>query len=253
MDMDISFLKSRHSVRAFRPDPISPDAVKALRAEVTMTNTHEAGMHFALVFDDDNPFRGFSKSYGVFNNARNYLAVIVDTSFPDAMERAGYFAQRFVMRALELGLGSCYVGGTYNPDRITLQMRVDWKLLFVVVFGYPLEKERMLARAMRGFIHRHDRKPEDFFEGTPEDLRQAQDVCPDIDTMLQAVACAPSSLNKQPVRISLSNEVSPRHLTALVDDGNPKNLIDLGIAKFNAGAVAPGIWEWGNGAPFLLE
>jgi nitroreductase family protein len=253
MDMDISFLKSRHSVRAFRHDPISPDAVKALKAEMTMTNTHEAGMHFTLVFDDDNPFRGFSKSYGVFNNARNYLAVIADTSFPDAMERAGYFAQRFVMRALELGLGSCCVGGTYNPDRINLQMRVDWKLLFVVVFGYPLDRERLLARAMRGFIHRHDRKPEDFFKGTTEDLSQARAHYPWIDMMLEAVACAPSSLNKQPVRISLSKEGDPRQLTASVDDRNPKNLVDLGIAKFNAGAVAPGIWEWGNGAPFLSE
>ena len=41
---------------------------------------------------------------------------------------------------------------------------------------------------------------------------------------------------------------------ARVDESNPKNFIDLGIAKFNFEQVAPdGYWEWGNNQPYVPD
>ena len=69
-----------------------------------MVNTREAGMHFELVCDDPAPFKGFKASYGMFKGVRNYVAAVVDTSFPDSYERAGYFGQQIVVKAVGLGL-----------------------------------------------------------------------------------------------------------------------------------------------------
>ena len=64
-------LRERHSVRAYTDEAIDQSIVNKLRAEVSMTNCHEAGLHFQFFFDEPDPFRGFSKSYGIFVNPRN--------------------------------------------------------------------------------------------------------------------------------------------------------------------------------------
>ena len=52
-----------------------PEALRSkLRAEVTMFNSHNAGINLQLCFDDSDPFAGFSRSYGMFSNVHNYLA-----------------------------------------------------------------------------------------------------------------------------------------------------------------------------------
>lgn len=251
METTLEFLRKRHSVRSFSTERVSPEILKSLNAELTMINTHEAGMHFTIVADNDEPFKGFSKSYGVFRNVRYYMAAVVDDSFPDARERAGYFAQQFVMKAVGLGLGTCYVGGTYDPRKVEVQLRPDWRILFVVAFGHPLGEERILTKIMTRFIHRHDRDARDFFEGDEQSYQEALKLYPWLHEALEGVACAPSSLNRQPVRINLKEIEGIPRLTAGVDPTNPKNLTDLGIAKYNFGVLAPGVWEWGNNSMFL--
>ena len=247
-------LRERHSVRAYTDEAIDQSIVNKLRAEVTMTNCHEAGLHFQLFFDEPDPFRGFSKSYGIFVNPRNYIACVVDPAFPDALERAGYFAQQFCIKALEFGLGTCYVGGTYDSSRVKAQIRAGEQLLFLVLFGYPAEKERIAARLMMKMIHRNDLTARDFFKGDDEEYRKALDRFPWLADGLEALTSAPSSLNKQPVRIFIKNpDQENAAVCAKVDTKVTKNLIDLGIGKYNFAAAAGGDWEWGNRSPFWKE
>lgn len=248
----LQLLQSRHSVRSFLFDPISKEIVNKLRAEVTMTNTHEQGMRFQIFTDDPDPMNGFSKSYGAFINPRNYMAAVVDTATPHAMERAGYFAEKFVIRAVELGLGTCFVGGTYSQQGVKAQMRAGEKLLFIILFGYPSDKTRFLAKMMVKMVHAKKMTPEQFFEPVSQ-LPFAIERFPMLKAGLEAVACAPSSLNKRPVRLFLNEESGKVELCAKVDESNPKNLIDLGIAKFNFSYATSTECEWGNGASLIID
>ncbi len=244
-------LRKRHSVRAFTDVPISDSDVKALKAEITMTNCHEAGLHFQLFFNEPDPFKGFSRSYGFFINPRNYLACVVDNSFPDTMERAGYYAEQFVMKAVSLGLGTCFIGGTYESLKVKARIRAGEQLLFLVLFGYPADKERVTARLLTRLIHRKDHHPRDFFEGDDKEYEKALSFFTWLREGLAGVACSPSSLNRQPVRIKMKGEGKENALIcAGVDTKVEKNLIDLGIAKFNFASAAGGDWEWGNWSPF---
>ncbi len=248
--MTLEELQKRHSVRAYQLRDIDTGVANMLRAEATMITTHEAGLKFSLTFGDDTPFKAFSRSYGIFNNVRNYLTVIAETSFPDALERAGYFAEQFVMKAVEAGLGTCYVGGTYESSKLHILIRPGEELLFLVAFGYPLEKERLVGRMMAKLVHRNDRPWTDFFDGSPEDLDKALAEMPWLQEGLEAVACAPSALNKRPVRIAVDPSGDTPTVTAYVDTKNERNLIDLGIAKYNFASVCDGDWEWGNHSQF---
>ena len=244
----LELLRSRRSVRTYSTEPVSQDIVNKLKAEVTFINTHENGLKFQLFFNDDNPFKGFFKSYGTFVNPRNYLAAIVDTGVPHILEKSGYFAEKFVIKAVELGLGTCFVAGTYDVNSINAQLRAGEKILFVVLFGNTIKKDRLSEKMLVKLVHRKKMTPEDFFE-PKSDYEIALSQFPDLSEGIEAVACAPSSLNKRPTRLFIRTIDDRKHLCARVDDSNQKNLIDLGIAKFNFNFATDSQCEWGNGAP----
>ena len=221
-----------------------------LLAEATMVNSHESGLNFRIVFDSDSPFRGFARSYGMFKGVRNYLAPVVDPTFPDAIERAGYFAEQFVMACVELGLGTCFVSGTFSRDNVDVLTEVYEMVPFVVPFGFAGGKPSIVARITASAAHRKRMDARDFFEGTDEEYASALQEFPWLQTGLEAVACAPSAMNKRPVRISVKEIEGARRVTASVPDMKTQ-AIDLGIAKFNFQAAVGGVWDWGNGAPFL--
>lgn len=246
MEYDISELEQRHSVRSYLEDPI-PDIIRdRLKAEVTMINTQQAGLRFQLCFDDPAPFKGFRRSYGMFNNARNYLAAVIDPSFDNAEERAGYFAEQFVMKAVGLDLGTCFVSGTFSAKDVKAQMAVYERLPFIVVFGIPGGKAPALARMVRGAVHSRSLEPRDFFDGDDEKFEKACKVMPWLPVGLQGMAAAPSAGNRQCVRIELAENQNVPVLKACCKKGD--HPVDLGIAKYNFQSPLPVNveWEWGE-------
>lgn len=247
----LELLKKRHSVRSYTTGPVDGEILKKIQAEITMINTHEAGLFFQMRTDDLAPFDGFRKSYGFFRNARNYIACVVDLNFSSTRERAGYFAESLVVRMTELGLGTCFVGGTFDSASTGARIRPGETLLFLILFGYEdASAKRPVMNMMTKLMHRKDPSWRDFFSGNPQSFGEALTEFPKLEEGLHAVALAPSSLNKRPVRIIFSGENGKR-IRAFVDDTNAKNLIDLGIAKFNFAFATGTEWEWGNYAPLL--
>lgn len=247
----LDFLQKRHSVRNFSLTPLTEDIKKKLNSEITFINTHEAGFHFCLVTDDSNPFDGFTSSYGFFKNARNYLACVVDKDYPDYQERAGFFAQQLVMKAQTLGLSSCYVGGTYNKNKVNVQLRASWKLLFLVVIGYGNEETPgLMSRLTTRLIHLRKHDAKNFFIG---DVSEAEKDFPSLNDMLEAINCSPSSLNKKPVRLKIETIDGEKRLCAGIESTGEMKLVDLGIAKFNMASISDGVWEWGNFSPFYPD
>lgn len=235
-------LEDRHSVRSYLPGSLSSELRNSLKAEVTFINTHAVGLNFQLFFDDDSPMKGFRRSYGMFRNATNYLAPVIDPGFDRAEERAGYYAEQFVMKALDLGLGSCFISGTFSRAHVGARMEVYERLPFIVVFGKPGGEASTLARMMTKMVHRKARQYRSFFSGSDAEYDEALRKYPWLPVGLKGVACAPSAVNRQPVRIATEKIDGNLKLKAiLLKGGTP---IDLGIAKFNFQAPLPVSGEW---------
>ncbi|MCH5224200.1 MAG: hypothetical protein J1E82_09185 [Muribaculaceae bacterium] len=244
----LELIKSRHSVRSYKTEPLSDKIQNALKAEVTMINTHVAGLKFQLFFNNSDPFNGFFKSYGTFENPSNYLAAIVDDGVENIWEKAGYYAEQFVIKCCEMGLGTCFVGGTYDSKSVNVQLKAGEKILFLVLFGYPSGHIRLKEKWLVNFVHRKKYDVTHFFEPEYTFEKACKDF-PGLDKGIEAVACAPSSLNKRPVRLFIGKEFGEGMVCAKVDNKNEKNLIDLGIAKFNYNFVTDTHCQWGNGQP----
>ncbi|MDE6793792.1 MAG: hypothetical protein K2J63_00625 [Muribaculaceae bacterium] len=246
----LALLQRRHSVRAYSEEAVPPALLNKLKATVTMINTHQHGLKFQIITDDPEPMKAFSRSYGSFTNPRNYMAAVVDTAVENVYERAGYFAEQFAIKAVEIGLGTCFVGGTLNSGKVKAQLRAGEKVAFIVLFGFPLGKEKILAKLTVKFAHRKTMAAADFFEPT-EEAAQAMTLFPDLKLGLEGIACAPSSLNKRPVRVVLKGVGENAVPCAKVEEATPTNLVDLGIAKFNYNYATTTECAWGNGASLV--
>lgn len=250
---DLEILNSRKSVRSYLSSPISESQRRSLRSEATFIGSHEAGLSFRPVFGDDAPFKGVGRSYGMFRGVENYLAVIVDPTFPNAMERAGYCAEQWVVEAVKLGLGTCFVGGTFSASHVDTFVEVYEKIPFVVAFGHPDEKRTsFVARLASNMAHRKHRLPRDFFDGDDAAYDEACSNITWLPQALEAVACAPSALNKQPVRLKAVHTEDGWTVSAHTLDPN-KYAIELGIAKFNVAFAVKGVWDWGENGLFFPE
>lgn len=218
-------LRIRHSVRSFSNRTIEDSKINTINAVITDVNTHEAGMHFQLITDDEAPFKGFTRSYGMFKNAKNYIACVVDTSYPDCHERAGYFGMKILMRAFCLGLDTCFVSGTYSSKHVSARIRIGEKLLFLIVIGYGEDrKPSAMASLINKINHRHSGlTPMDFLD---TELPWEKVCCefPLILKGLEAVSYAPSALNKQPVGILIKPSNSPYNPVAEASGKSKKKI-----------------------------
>ena len=98
-------IEARHSVRAYKDQPLSEDVVKVLEDEIAIINK-EGSLHIQLILDEPKAFQGTLAKYGKFRNVKNYLAM-AGKQAEDLDERVGYYGERLVLLAQTLGLNTC--------------------------------------------------------------------------------------------------------------------------------------------------
>ena len=103
--MDI--MRERHSVRQYRNQKIETEKRAALEQVIGECNA-ESGLHIQIIYDEPKCFDSFMAHYGKFSGVSNYIA-LVGKKNDDLDETAGYYGERIVLRAQELGLNTCWV------------------------------------------------------------------------------------------------------------------------------------------------
>ena len=257
MTLTLADFRARHSVRSYTPRPLTERQKATLNAAITLINTHEAGMHFSLVTGDDAPFKGFARSYGFFTGVKNYIVAVADTSYAWHRVRAGFCGMMLTMKIEEMGLGSCFVSGTFSASHVDARVRVGEELLFLITLGEPTlgTDNNMVGRIAMSIIHRKHKNPGEFLvTGLP--VKSLYADIPHLHEALEALACAPSARNKRPTRLLVDRQLTGNgdegyRITAEVPKGNKAYEIDLGIALYSVGEMLGGTWDFGNPATFL--
>ena len=67
-------IEARHSVRAYKEQPLAEDAVKVLEEQIAALNK-EQHLHIQLVVNEPKAFKGTLAKYGKFRNANNYIVM----------------------------------------------------------------------------------------------------------------------------------------------------------------------------------
>lgn len=200
-------MRARHSVRNYVNRPIEQEKAAALQREIEKIN-REAKLHIQLFTEEPEAFNANAAHYGQFSGCRNYFAMVGPK---DADEAIGYYGERLVLLAQELGLNSCWVALTFRKNAVAVEIPADEKLHVVIALGYGENPGRP-----------HKSKEPDavsnLSESSPRWFRDG----------IEAALLAPTAVNQQKFSFT-QNGRTVRARTKLTFYGR----MDLGIAKYH--------------------
>ena len=127
-------MRARHSVRRYQDKPLASEVILALQEEIAACN-RESGLHIQLVTDEPKAFDGFMAHYGKFSGVKNYIAMIGKKD-SGLEEKCGYYGERLVLLAQQLGLNTCWVAMTYSKIKTAFSVGSGEKLCVVISLGY---------------------------------------------------------------------------------------------------------------------
>lgn len=209
-------IEARHSVRAYKEQPLTDEIVKVLQEKIAELN-HEGHLHIQLVTNEPKAFLGTLAKYGKFRGVKNYL-VVAGQKTADLDVRAGYYGEQLVLLAQTLGLNTCWVGLSYSKVPGTYVLEEGEKIACYIAIGYG---------ATQGVGHKIK---------TVEQVSNASDATPSwFRKGVEAALLAPTAVNQQKFSFEYVGMENGRHL---VHAKKGFSLIgytqmDMGIAKYH--------------------
>lgn len=202
-------MQARHSVRQYREEALRKEDAALLREEIDACNA-ESGLHIQLVCGEPKAFSGFMARYGKFSGVTNYIALVGKKS-PDLSETCGYFGERIVLRAQQIGLNTCWAAMTYSKVPSAFSAGEGEKLCAVIAVGYgKTQGSGHRVKSLREVTEGEPPFPEWFVSG------------------VEAALLAPTAMNQQKFRFALQGN----RVSAKVGSGFYTKL-DLGIVKYH--------------------
>ena len=211
--MDIfEAIENRHSVRRYLDKKIPSDIIEILKNEIYNCNV-EGALNIQLITDRPEAFLGIKASYGKLSNVSCYIALVGKKS-KTLDYRVGYYGERIVIKAQQLGLNTCWLGGTYSKRKAICELGEGECLRLVIAIGYGATQGH--ARKSKAVdevasVYEGTEMPEWFIKGAECALK------------------APTALNQQKFKFILwrGRCVIPRSGTGFFTK------VDLGIAMYH--------------------
>ena len=185
------------------------ELIDALQAEIDACN-HAGGLHIQMVTNEPKAFSSMMARYGKFSGVTNYIAMIGKKA-PDLDEKCGYYGERLVLRAQQLGLNTCWVALTYKKVKSAFQVGPGEKLGLVIAIGYG--KDQGVPHTSRA----------------PEAVMETEGPAPDwFRRGVEAALLAPTAMNQQKFKFTLRGDT----VSAKAGMGFYTK-VDLGIVKYH--------------------
>jgi nitroreductase len=232
-------IKNRISIRSYKKEPLTADIKKKLTNYLAqLKGPFNAKCRFTLI--DSSTIKDTTNiklgTYGVINGASNFLVSAIEAGDMN-LEELGYEFEEFVLYAASLGIGTCWLGGTFKKGEFAkaIDLKEGELLPTISPVGYPNESKNVLGSLIRFAAGSKNRKPweELFFEGS-FDKKIDRANLGTYENAIEMVRLAPSASNKQPWRILKENDVFHFYLAHNKGYGSALGYdiqrIDMGIA-----------------------
>jgi nitroreductase len=199
-------ISQRYSCRSYRPAPIAAETQQHLRDFMAALHTGPLGapLRFDLLAaseSDRRALRGLG-TYGFIRGAAGFIVGAVGPGEKN-LEDFGYQMEAAILAATALGLGTCWLGGSFTQSSFARKIGVTGGEIVpaVTATGYAVERSwySRLVRSQVGAERRLPRGDLFFLDrfGVPLPAGASGPyVWP-----LEMVRLAPSASNKQPWRI----------------------------------------------------
>lgn len=224
--MDIAeAIAQRHSCRTYNGLRLDKPTVENLEAAVgRLVPLFEAVSRPVIKFVDCDDAGGKLGTYGFITGARQFIAMAVAPGIEEHVQ-AGYMFEQLVLEITGMGLGSCWLGGTFRQGPFGAAMGDcgGRSVEIVSPVGHATPKMRFAERMMRRAVKSDRRKPfAQLFDGIGENTVAGK--------ALEAVRLAPSSSNSQPWRAKAERKGDVTEVSFSCISANRFSGIDMGIA-----------------------
>jgi hypothetical protein len=249
-------IKNRISVRTYEPTRLEHNIKEDLNDYLrTVKGPFDCKVRFKII-DSDAALNSNIKlgTYGIIKGSSSFVASAVEKGDMN-LEELGYELESFVLYAASLGLGTCWMGGTFKKGEFAkaLELKEGELLPIITPIGYPTKNEGFIGTMMRRVAGSKNRKPwEELFFNSSFDNKLTKAEAGIYSEAFEMVRLAPSASNKQPWRIVKDNDKLHFYLqhtkgysTAL---GFDMQRIDIGIAMCHLDFTLKetgihGVWE----------
>lgn len=203
-------IDARHSVRAYKDMPIPQEVRDQLDAFVKTCN-EESGLNITISYDDPAGFDSRLAHYGSFSNVRNYI-ILKGSKRADFDFVCGYFGEKIVLYAQQLGLNTCWTALTFNKKKVKELVPAGEALCMVIALGYgETQGNAHKSKSMYDVIDVKGGMPEWFVAG------------------VEAALKAPTAVNQQKFCFMLENDKPSVKVKGL----GTYTKVDLGIVAYH--------------------
>ena len=200
-------IRQRYSCRTYKTEPINPEDLSELMTFAKSCESGPSGSHLrfmvAAASEEDTKSLKSLGTYGFIKNPAGFVIGVIEEQ-PRALEDFGYQMEMIVLRAVDLGIGSCWLGGTYTKSRFAklVKPKKNETIPSVISIGYPADQQAWMDRIARITAGADRRLPwqELFFSGSFEEVLSPVEAG-QYREPLELLRLAPSASNKQPWRI----------------------------------------------------
>lgn len=208
----LELMKQRHSVRQYEDREIEQEKRDTLNEMVEDINQKE-GLHIQIFYDEPKCFDSFMAHYGKFSGVKNYIALVGKKS-KRLEEKLGYYGEKLVLKAQQLGLNTCWVAMTHGKSNARILK--GEKMVCLISLGYGVTQGvSHKSKALETLCNYQPTMPAWFLDG------------------MNAALLAPTAMNQQKFYFTLQEDDSVK---ASCGFGFYTKL-DFGIVKYHFEAV----------------
>jgi len=235
-------IRTRRSWRSYREEPVRKDDKEYIRAFISGIEKPPFGSLVRFILADA-PGQGFGRvrgTYGVITGASSFLVGVLKRS-DMGFEDYGYLYEAVILFITSLGLGTCWMGGTFN--RTLFSKRAQPQIAEIIPTISPvgiIAENRNLIDTMFVLTARsRARKPwASLFFKDSFSSPLGEDAAGPFALPLEMVRLAPSASNRQPWRIVMNEKGFHLYLSRTFGYGVlfrdiDLQRIDMGIAMFH--------------------
>ncbi len=230
-------IKRRCSWRSYTGEPVDNDILKKLDVFIEGLSSPPSGSRTRFkIFTSQDKKEGVKGTYGVVRGAATFIAGAVNDN-PRALEDYGYQLEKIILFATSLGLGTCWLGGSFKRTVFSDKVGLEATEIIPAVtpVGYAAGRRTIIDHAFRFMAGSKKRKTfSELFFMKSFDASLTESAAGKYAIPLEMVRLGPSASNKQPWRMVIDGNAV--HLILQRTENYAKVLpidiqkIDMGIA-----------------------
>ncbi|MDD3398658.1 MAG: nitroreductase family protein [Candidatus Methanomethylophilaceae archaeon] len=213
-------ISHRRSVRTYDGRPLDDEdltEIGSILGRIASLSTPFGNAPLIRIIDKKSRDIGQAKrlgTYGVIKGESGFLVSVSPVHDHDIVD-TGFLLEHLVLSLAGMGIGTCWLGGTFKRQDFLGDLPMDDSLVIpaVIPFGRPKDRTRVMDGVMRKMAGSDSRKEwsELFFRDEFSSVltRESAGIWEEV---LEMVRLGPSASNKQPWRVLLSDDDRIAHL-----------------------------------------